>query len=281
MMKAARLRRTGLGLGAVALAIIVLGYATAVQSPVIVRYAVPVVGLRTPVTVAVLSDIHVCWPDMPPARAARLVALTNSLRPDVIALTGDYVSDKLPSLPYSTAASIAPLAGLRAPLGVFAVVGNHDHWRGLAEIDAAFTATDIVMLRNTGRLAGPIWIAGVDDAWTAKADAAAALRGRRGEPVVLLSHNPDVFPQVPADVAVTLAGHTHGGQIVLPLVGALATASRFGARYRYGAIAESGHWLVVSAGLGTSLVPLRFGTRPEILLVTLVPAPAAGAQTNR
>jgi uncharacterized protein len=273
MIRGARLRRAGLGLVVVVAAIIAVGYATAVQAPVVVRYTVPVAGLRAPLTVAVLSDIHVCWPDMPPARVAQLAALTNSLHPDLIALTGDYVSDKLPSLPYSTAASIAPLAGLRAPLGVFAVVGNHDHWRGLAEINAAFAATDIVILRNTGRRAGPIWIAGVDDAWTATADPAAALRGRHGQPALLLSHNPDIFPEVPADVVVTFAGHTHGGQIVLPFVGALATASRFGSRYRRGAIAEAGHWLVVSAGLGTSLVPLRFGTRPEILLVTLAPAP--------
>ena len=92
-----------------------------------------------------------------------------------------------------------------------------------------------------------------------------ALRGAR----LLLSHSPDPFARVPSDVGLTLAGHTHGGQIVLPWVGALETMSRYGDRYRCGFVREHGKLLLVTAGLGTSIAPLRIGAPPEFWLLTL------------
>jgi len=96
-----------------------------------------------------------------------------------------------------------------------------------------------------------------------------------GAPVILLTHTPDVFPEVPASVALTLAGHTHGGQVYIPGIGRPVVPSRFGDRYAYGHIVEEGRHLFVSAGIGTAILPLRFLTPPELVVITLTPAPAA------
>jgi len=90
-----------------------------------------------------------------------------------------------------------------------------------------------------------------------------------GEPIVLLTHNPDVFPDVTARVALTLAGHTHGGQVAVPILGRPVVPSRYGQRYAHGLVVEDGRALFVSSGIGTSLLPVRFGVPPEIAIVTL------------
>ena len=110
----------------------------------------------------------------------------------------------------------------------------------------------------------------MDDELTGHADLARAMAGiARGVPTILLSHSPDIFPSVGQNVALTLSGHTHGGQIVLPVIGALSTESRYGRRYAHGHIEENGHDLIVSAGLGTSILPLRIGMPPEIVVITV------------
>jgi predicted MPP superfamily phosphohydrolase len=115
-----------------------------------------------------------------------------------------------------------------------------------------------------------VWVAGVGDLWTRDVDFGSALRAvPEGEPVVLLTHNPDVFPGVPARVALTLAGHTHGGQVALPLVGRPIVPSKYGQRYAYGLVIEEGRALFVSPGIGTSIIPVRFRVPPEISMVTL------------
>jgi hypothetical protein len=114
------------------------------------------------------------------------------------------------------------------------------------------------------------WIAGVADLWTRPVNIPRALSGVPAEePVLLLTHNPDVFPDVPARVALTLAGHTHGGQVALPFVGRPILPSRYGQRYAYGLVVEEGRALFVSPGIGTSLLPVRFRVPPEISIVTL------------
>jgi predicted MPP superfamily phosphohydrolase len=92
---------------------------------------------------------------------------------------------------------------------------------------------------------------------------------RTNDPVILLAHEPDIFPQVPARVALTIAGHTHGGQIRLPMVAPFWAPSAYGARFAYGHIVESDRHMIVSGGLGCSKVPLRFGVPPEIVLIEL------------
>jgi predicted MPP superfamily phosphohydrolase len=201
-----------------------------------------------------------------------VVALTNAARPDLILLAGDYVSDRADGslrLPLDTIAE--HLKGLEAPLGVYAVLGNHDMTVGRRRVTAALGRAGILMLRNAhvaiGRPGGALVIAGFGDP-PRLARALAGLDGARG---ICLMHRPDPFPHLPATCALTIAGHTHGGQVALPLVQswAMARASSLGVRYARGVIRERGRTLFVSPGIGTSSVALRLGVPPEISLLRI------------
>lgn len=244
---------------------------------------------------AVLADLHVGGPHMPVARVREIVDQANALEPDLTLLLGDFVASRTrrPDDP-APAEWAAELARLQAHHGRFAVLGNHDWWQddrarqarsGPTQSGLALEAVGIAVLENRAlRLetkAGPLWLAGLGD------QEAFAMRRvphgqRRGiddlpgtlamvtddAPLILMAHEPDAFARVPSRVALTLSGHTHGGQVRLfgwsPVV-----PSRYGNRYAYGHVAENGRDLIVSAGLGTSKVPLRFGAPPEIVLVEL------------
>lgn len=262
-------------LAAAAGALLLFGYWQATSEPLLRSARIALrdwpAGAR-PVRAILISDLHVAGPDMPPERLRRIVDRINALRPDLVLIAGDLVSDRrLSTRRYDMREAVAPLAGLRAPLGVVAVLGNHDHWRDAAAARAALRGAAVTLLDNRAVAIGPLAIGGVDDDFTGHArlpevvDAVRALRGAR----LLLSHSPDPFPQVSSDVGLTLAGHTHCGQIVLPWIGAFATMSRYGDRYRCGFVRENGKLLLVTAGVGTSIAPLRIGAPPEIWLLTL------------
>lgn len=251
--------------------------------------------------IAVLSDIHACEPWMSAARIAGIVRRTNALGADLIVLLGDYVAGQNFVTRYVDAAEWAPILGeLRAPLGTYAILGNHDWWEdrtaqkrgaGPTIAGAALERAGIRVLENEA-VSLPvanhaIWLAGLGDQlafvpglkrWGRKRGGIDDLDGTlagipEGAPTILLAHEPDIFPKVPAHVALTLSGHTHGGQVRLfgyaPVV-----PSRFGARYAYGHVREQTD-LVVSGGLGLSVLPVRLGVTPEIVMVELSGATAA------
>jgi hypothetical protein len=189
------------------------------------------------------------------------------------------------------------LAELRAPLGVHAVLGNHDWWdeievqrrragpvKSRIALEAAGIAVyenDAVRLEKDGQ---PFWIAGLGDQWafwlgrraTQKSPGYIGVHDLPGTlakvtddaPVLLMVHEPDIFPQVPERVALTLAGHTHGGQIRIAGY-APRVPSTYGQRYVYGHIVEDRRHLVVSGGVGLSVLPVRFGSPPEIVVVDI------------
>lgn len=226
----------------------------------------------TPITAALISDVHVAGPDMPPDRLERIVTQINALEPDIVLIAGDLVSEKRTGTHIYTAKEIVrPLAGLTAPLGVVVVPGNHDHWFDWDGLRTELQSYGIVTLQDEAIQIGPLAIGGVDDAYTRRDDLSLVLQ--RMERLVggrlILTHSPDVTPQVPADISLILAGHTHCGQISLPIIGAPAYMSAYGDRFACGEIVEGGQTIIVSAGLGTSLLPLRFGTKPEIWLIEL------------
>jgi predicted MPP superfamily phosphohydrolase len=245
---------------------------------------------------AVVADLHASEPYMPPERIAEIVDRTNALGADAILLLGDYAA----SHRWQTRRVPAPewaglLAGLRAPLGVHAVLGNHDWWddaaaqrrrRGpvlgrieLERVGVPVYENDVVRLEKAGR---PFWLAGLGDQMAFLAGRSRRLPYFHGvddlagtlakvtdhAPVILMAHEPDVFPRVPARVAVTISGHTHGGQVRL-LGYSPAVPSIYGNRYAYGHIVENGHSLVVSGGLGCSKLPVRLGVPPEVVLVEI------------
>lgn len=229
-------------------------------------------GDAPPMRLVLMSDLHVAGPETPPSRLARVVGQVNALHPDLVLIAGDFVTEKRTATTlYGADAAIAPLAGLHPRIGTFAVLGNHDHWLDAKTVRAALAKARVTVLDNSAVRVGPLAIGGVDDDSTHQADVpgVVAAFSRIGGVPVLLSHSPDIFPQVPRNVPLTLAGHTHCGQIILPLYGPLATASRHGTRYFCGLVQEGGKRLVVTAGIGTSILPFRLGAAADVWVIEL------------
>jgi uncharacterized protein len=235
-------------------------------------------------TITVIADLHAGGPNMGIARVRQVVDAGNALGSDLIVVLGDFfathafVTERVPH-----AAWAAELARLQAPHGVHAILGNHDWWydvdgvRGaLAKVGIPVMENDAVLLGNAG---DRYWLAGLGDQiahrikpgqFRGADDLPGTMRQiTTPDPVILLVHEPDIFTQVPGRVALTIAGHTHGGQIRLPLVPPVWTPSAYGARFAYGHIVERGRHMIVSAGLGCSVAPLRLGMPPEIVRVEL------------
>ena len=247
-------------------------------------------GLR--LRIAVLADMHACRPWMSPERIRSVVEQTNALEPDLIVLLGDYVAGhRWVRSSVSPAEWAAPLADLSAPLGVHAVLGNHDWWEdrdaqfrgsGPTFSEIALKKAGVAVYENNGvRLEKDgrgFWLLGLGDqiAFGSRGvdDLPATLATLADDaPAILLAHEPDIFPKVPARVALTLSGHTHGGQVRLfgwsPIV-----PSRYRNRYAYGHVVEPDtageeRSLIISGGLGCSILPVRFGVPPEIVVVEL------------
>jgi predicted MPP superfamily phosphohydrolase len=261
-----------------ALAILLIGwsYWSAISDPVVREARVDLPGFPTgqaPVRVALLADFHVQGPDMPPERLARIVAQVNAQRPDLVLLAGDFVGDRSLGSQYPTPEVVAPLAGLRSRFGTIAVLGNHDYWRDGPAVRTALTRIGVRVLANQAVQAGPLVIGGLDDPRTGHNrdnQTYAAMRALSGARV-LLSHSPDPFATLPPDIGLMLAGHTHCGQIRIPLYGALTNDSAYGDRYACGFIEENGRKLIVTAGLGASILPLRLGAAPDFWMVTIGP----------
>ena len=253
------------------------------RTPVVERLVIESDALpqgSRPVTIAFITDIHVAGPDMSPERLERIVAQVNALKPDLIAIGGDLVSEKRTATRiYSTEEIVAPLGKLQAPLGVVFVPGNHDYWFDWPGLSAELAKyPQITVLRNRALQAGPLAIAGLDDDYTGLADieATRAAMAQLSGPKVWLTHTPDTFPSIPVSADVVLAGHTHCGQIAYPWGGAPATMSQYGNRYACGVVGEHGKTLVTSAGLGTSLLPIRLFTHPEIWVISFIARSQAG-----
>jgi predicted MPP superfamily phosphohydrolase len=226
-----------------------------------------------PLRIAFLSDFHAGSHTADVARIAAIVDEAATFKPDLALYGGDFVNMQMLGggrLPPRTIAAI--LARLDAPLGRFAVLGNHDYAYGADEIDDALTSHGIAVLtdeRRSLRYEGEaIDVVGLPDARRLRPQGRALLAELSpARPAIVLAHDPFWFAHVPAGPHLTLAGHTHGGQIVLPLVGALRNASHAPMRWSYGHVEEGGRHLYVSGGLGTSGIPLRIGMPPEYAIL--------------
>jgi predicted MPP superfamily phosphohydrolase len=225
-------------------------------------------GLR----VGVMTDLHAGMPHAGLDAVARATNTLQAERPDLICLLGDFIDRRaFFAGPVDADALAVRLAALRAPRGVMAVLGNHDWYAGASRIATALSGIGIHVLEDEARPAGDgLWTAGVGDYRIRGARLGRALAGvPEGEPVLLLSHDPDVFPLVPARVALTLSGHTHGGQVGIPYLRRRFVPSHYGERYVHGHVAEGGRHLYVSSGLGTSGIPVRLLMPPEVVILTL------------
>jgi len=248
--------------------------------------------------VGVIADVHAGGPLMPAERIRAIAEHTNGLKPDIVVLLGDFAaSHKLKTHSVAPEEWAEALSALKAPLGVHAILGNHDWWDDLAaqrsgkgpvigrrmleRFGIPVYENDAVRLEKDGHA---FWLAGLGDQLAFVKPLRGRRRRRRGlrrgvddlprtlakitddAPVILLAHEPDIFTRVPERVSLTLSGHTHGGQVRLfgysPRV-----PSRYGNRYAYGHIVEDNRHLIVSGGLGCSVLPVRIGVPPEVVMV--------------
>ena len=225
-------------------------------------------GLR----VAVISDLHAGGPHVGSERIEQVVRRVNRERPDLVALLGDYVDPKVVFGGEVPPEEVADRLGdLRAPLGVFAVLGNHD-WRtdgegvrrSLREAGIEVLENDAVQVECRGQV---LWIVGLADNREREPDTETpfALVPARA-PLLVLTHDPDLLPRIPARASLTLAGHTHGGQVNIPVLKRHMTPSRYDA----GVIDEDGRRMYISRGVGEAGVPVRLGVPPEVAVLALV-----------
>jgi uncharacterized protein len=243
--------------------------------------------------ISMLADPHCVEPHMPLSRWKSILAAANELQPDMHLLMGDYVAGHFFRTGIVPVASIAEAAtALQSPLGTFGICGNHDWWEdrttqknrvGPTLAEQAFTAQGIPMLENKAKRLEkdglPFWLTGTSSMVALRTNRRGRFEGQQklpdtlalvtdDHPIIHLAHEPDLFTEMPDRVSLTLSGHTHGGQVRLfghsPIV-----PSSYGNRFAYGHIIENGRHLVVSGGLGCSIMPVRFGMPPEIVLLEL------------
>jgi predicted MPP superfamily phosphohydrolase len=258
--------------------ILVHGYKEATADPVIRSVVLRLPGYPaniSPMRIVLFSDLHVHGPDMPPARVARIVQQINALRPDIAVAAGDFVGDSWIGAQYPIGEAVAPLAQLRARLGVYAVLGNNDWDVGASTVIRALRGVGVHVLVNQATAVGPIALGGIDGRiygrkqWRAvRMKTYEALRGTPGIQV-LVAHRPDEFKWAPQQIGLVLAGHTHCGQIVLPVIGPMETGSDFGRKYLCGIVQDRSKVLIVTAGLGSSHLPVRIGAPPDIWVISI------------
>jgi predicted MPP superfamily phosphohydrolase len=250
------------------------------------RYELPLDGLFSPVRLVIVSDLHFGWARIDAAFCERLRRRVAGLGPSAVLFLGDLAGGWKGARKHARVdAGAAALRGYAAPLGCFAIMGNHE-WRddapsrargqGPNRAEALLRAAGWTVLANEARPFCGIWLAGIDSQRAfgrhGADDLGRALRDLpEGAPVVLLAHEPDIFPDLPDQVRLTLSGHTHAGQI-RPFGRPLHVPSRHGTRFAYGHHQIGARHLIVSGGLGCSGVPIRYGIPPEITVVELRPA---------
>jgi predicted MPP superfamily phosphohydrolase len=235
-----------------------------------------------PLRIGVLSDVHIGGPHAPVSRVKAVVERLNAERPDVIVLVGDYVGGHVPLQARSPARNaviadgLAALGELSAPLGVYAVLGNHDWWYDGREVEARITGAGIPVLENgavaVDRPEGRFWIAGLADFESLREEPSyvSALRDvPEADPAIVLSHWPDAFASAPDSVALTIAAHSHCGQVNLPLLGRIVHASTGSKIWPCGLYDVRKRKLYVTGGVGVSVLPARFRQPPEIGIITL------------
>ncbi len=225
--------------------------------------------------ILLITDIHAGSPYIGEAKLNKMVEMANAQNPDIVLLGGDYVIQGVLGGTFMTPEAIAEfLSQLQSSDGSYAVLGNHDWWDDAKHITTVFEKAGISMLEDASVPVSHnrerFWLVGVSDYYEAEHDIAkATARIDTNEPVIVLTHTPDIFPELPDYVNLGLAGHTHAGQVRLPFIGAVIANSKYGQRYAYGEVREGNSTFFTSAGIGTSVLPVRFLATPEIVVLDL------------
>jgi hypothetical protein len=228
--------------------------------------------------VVAIADIHGGSNSVDEEKLRYLVGLTNQQQPDLIVLLGDFVSQQYfnrAKLKMDSDVVAKNINGLKAKYGVYAALGNHDWWNNGAKIRQELEANGMKVIENdvspievNGQT---IWILGIPDFLTRQPIVLQMAMSGINKPgtIIAITHNPDIFPEVPSNISLTIAAHTHGGQVNIPFIGSPIVPSKYGQRYVAGHVVEKGRHLFVTTGVGTSILPLRFRVPPEIAVLTL------------
>lgn len=267
---------------AAAASLFLYGLREAHQMPVVRRTALDIAGLPAgtpPVTLALLSDIHFGNAAMRAGRLDAIVDQVNAARPDAIVIVGDFVNGKRGQhAGLDTSALTAALARLRAPLGVYATLGNHEYYYNPARIAGALRSAGITVLDNAAAQVGPVVLVGISDRVTRHDNVGRAIASARrlGGPEIAVTHAPGNMAWLPPRFTTVLAGHTHCGQVVLPVVGSVMRLTPLlkgkyyiWPRYTCGIVRDGPRTTVITGGLGSGGVPIRIGAPPDWWLITL------------
>ena len=216
------------------------------------------------------SDFHIASYKWEKWRLQKIVNTINEQNPDLVILGGDYVNRHSKTSTMAPQKIIEVIRNIKAPK--VAVLGNHDIYYGKNDIIKAFTNASIPVLNNRNIKLNlqnkEVYVAGVSDYDTDKPDVKKAFEGIHA-PVIFVTHSPDIFISLEENFDIAFAGHTHGGQIVLPFLGALAINTNSGRKYTYGRFDKNDKTMIVSSGLGSSVIPVRFNNLPEIVVVSI------------
>lgn len=235
-------------------------------------------SLDASVRIALVSDLHIGGLHVPAERIKTIVTRVNELNPDIILIPGDFIDghekreNHNHDFNVAVRNGLASLKELKAPLGVYASIGNHDVWYDAPFVKQSLEAHGLTVLQNTAvNVSNNFCILGFADHDTQLEDDIAYEACEDGGAVIALMHSPDSFAFLRSDTVLAVAGHTHGGQINIPLIGRRVTATSAGRKYAYGLVDVNGIPAFVTAGIGTSILPARFRSPPEIVFIDLVP----------
>lgn len=230
--------------------------------------------------IVVISDIHAGSSFIGIKKIRKIVEITNSQKPDVVLILGDYmIHGKLTNKILKNFTPIKPelianeLGKIKSKYGIISILGNHDYWYNATEVANSLKKNNITVLENNSiKIHTPksFWVSGLTDLIAANPNIQKTLKPIKDDaPVIMLSHSPDMFPLIPSRISLTLAGHTHGGQVTLPILGSLIVPSMYGQHYAKGHIIENRRHIYIDSGIGTSILPVRLGNPPDITVLKL------------
>jgi len=237
-------------------------------------------NLEVPIRIALLSDIHIGGPHVPASRVKTIVERVNDLNPDIILMAGDFIhghhsrSEEDAAFNRQIENGLHELSNLNSQMGTFASIGNHDVWYDVIFVKNKLREAGLTVLENTAViLSNNLCVVGLADHDTQREDPNAFKACVNGAAPIVIMHSPDSFLFLRSDTVLAVAGHTHGGQINIPLVGRRVTSTSSGRKYAYGLVDMNGIAAFVTAGIGTSILPARFRAPPEIVLIELSVGP--------
>lgn len=262
------------------LALICLGYGFLVEPHILKIRHVTIssdIGPAKPVKIVLASDIHMAGHHMSLRYVDRIVRTINSQSPDIILLGGDYVNGHEKRAHHGRRfntvmeAGLNGLSALSATHGTYAVLGNHDAWYDAPFIARRLMKSGLNVLENQAAYIKDynLCIVGLEDEDTGKPDRNGFYDCPVGTRKIALMHSPDSFQILPSDTLLAVAGHTHGGQINIPIIARRVTMTDLGQKYAYGLKTYDGIPVYITAGIGTSVLPARFRAPPEIVIITL------------